>query len=358
MSKLALVAIICCSGLLYGKPVCFDKDMEDTKVFGKVFGFIKPPDETASPITIEEVYYLFDGDKVEDKIEEVINISQLYIECNPDKSPYEFDKPLPDGWLYPKFYEDPRWKKYFDTGTKEYWVFPNVHCDKDTRRLTAMSWMRSGRKEGQGHGNMHKKFKDDTPPHLNIDNEDGSKGVYCPWNGWLYPLGEESNRFFDTTDDQAFTIVNVYCRNNRVIYLHRAEHDGKSRFGDGIDRASSKKPFPKHIDYPKETDNWVRCNWNGWLYKAMVKKDEWDTEEGERRWTYERYFIVSNDETRSKKGNKGDKAIHGRVMNPYCSKAKKDSYSGVVTAIRAYCFYPSSGLWSEKKSMCDDLTAP
>ena len=346
--------------LLYGKSICTKEKMDTNQILGEVYGFIKPPSK--EPKVVDKVEYLFDGKPIEE--DEVIAKSQLYIECAPDRTPYDFDKPLPNGWLYPIFYEDQRWKKYFDTGTEEYWVFPNVYCNKKTRRLTAISWMRSGREGGQGHRNMHKNFKDHTPSHPNVDDEDGSKGVYCHWSGWLYPLGKESNNFFDTKDNQAFTIVNVYCRNDRVTYLHRAEHNGMSRFGDGIKRAVEKEipPFPKNIDHPKETDKLVRCNWNGWLYKAMLLNDEWDNEEKKIRWTYERYFIVSNRGRGEEKKKIGDSraSIHGRVMNPYCSKAKPESaYSGVVTAIRAYCFYPSTGDWAtEKKSMCDDLVSP
>ena len=362
MSRLVLL-IVGYSNFLYGNStvVCTEKQKGNEGPLENIYLFPDPIKDDRIETTTE-VEYLFDGSVITDE-KQIIAKSQLHIECSPDfyeGSPYVFDRPLPDGWLYPQFYEDARWKKYFDTGQKEYWVFPNVHCDKKTRRLTAMSWMRSGKDDShKGQGPMHNKFKGRIPPLPNVDGENGSKGVYCGWNGWLYPAdGDKYEKWFDTEDNEAFTIINVYCRNNRVIYLHKT-------MAGNIDIAGQlRKPFKPTDTAPLEkNDNWVRCDWKGWLYKAWLLDDTWKDGEDldKRRWTYERYFIVNEDGVGEKKkqttrnGN-SQGAIHGRVMNPYCSPATNSASIGVVTAIRAYCFYPSSGKWNrEKKSMCDDL---
>ena len=366
-----MLLIIGCSSLLYGNsppPHCTEEDRETTKLLKDVYLF--PQQNEVKAVKTDEIKYLFKhliDDKLDYKpVSEVRKLSQQYIECHSDyykNSPYVFDKPLPNGWLYPQFHNDDKWKKYFDTGQNEYWVFPNVHCDKNTRRLTAMSWMRSGMQGSHDQQkNMHKKFKKKNPSLSIVNTGDGS--VYCSWNGWLYPAEDQRyDNWFDTEDDEAFTLINVYCRNNRVVYLHRAEHNGKSIFGDGIKDRANDRPFKKNDKPVDKSDNWVRCNWKGWLYKAKLLNDTWnDGNDGnEERWTYERYFIVSNNgigQDKKKRGRNGDArgAIHGRVMNPYCSQATKEAKIGVVTAIRAYCFYPSSGKWFyEKRSMCDDL---
>ena len=334
--------------LLYGKSICTKEKMDTNQILGEVYGFIKPPSK--EPKVVDKVEYLFDGKPIEE--DEVIAKSQLYIECAPDRTPYDFDKPLPNGWLYPIFYEDQRWKKYFDTGTEEYWVFPNVHCN-EKRRLTAMSWMRSGRHEShKNNGDMHRKFKEHTPPFATGNVNDG--GVYCQWDGWLYSTGKyDYKKWFDTgEDDETFTLVNVYCRNNRVVFLH------KELGGHGLNKPLNKdeidRPFENLEPPDKKNDTLVRCNWKGWLYKAMILDDTWQ-DNGKKRWTYERYFIIK-EKGLDDSDKKNNHAIHGRVMNPYCSQAKPSSTIGVITAVRAYCFYPSSGRWHrEKKSMCDDL---
>ena len=358
MSRLVLL-FIGYSNLLYGQPICTEEQKKTTKLLEEIYLFPEPDDRKV--ITSEQVIYLFDGKEISDD-NKVITKSQQYIECHPDSyqdSLYAFDKPLPDGWLYPPpFNENSRyWKKHFDTGQNEYWVFPNVHCDKDTRRLTAMSWMRSGTHEShKSNKGMHSKFKNNTPPFATANTTDGS--VYCGWSGWLYPTDDHNyEKWFDTEDDEAFTIVNVYCRNNRVVFLSK-------KVGGNIGIAGkSGTPFKSTDTAPLEkNENWVHCDWQGWLYKAKLLNDTWiDGDKGER-WTYERYFIISNNTIGEKKKKRDDNkgAIHGRVMNPYCSQAKSSSKIGVVTAIRAYCFYPDNvprgNKWyREKKSMCDDL---
>lgn len=341
MSRLVLV-LVCYSNLLYGDPVCTEEHkINVSEQLGKIYGFIeRVPEE---PIRVNDtVTHLLNGEKIEKN--EVIAKSQLHIECPPDTSFYDLDKPLPNGWLYPKFYENTEeWKKYFDTGKNEYWVFPNVYCDKEKRRLTAMSWMRSGKKfSHNGNGGMHIKFKNNKP---SFDSSNVDDGVYCLWDGWLYPTTKfHYSSWFDTEDhDESFTLINVYCRNQRVRYLHRkvAGHELN---------IPAKHPFKGLATPAYRNDNLVRCNWQGWLYKALFLEDEWK-EGNATRWSYERYFIINSGGT-----DKSNKAIHGRVMNPYCSPSKDTATIGVVTAIRAYCFYPSSGNWhGEKKSMCDDL---
>ena len=298
MSRLVLL-IIGYSNLLYGNsppPYCTEEDKETTKHIEDVYLF--PKKNEATPIINDTTKYFFDGNEVDEG--EVINLSQQYIECLPDfyeNNPYDFDKPLPNGWLYPPpFKENSRyWKKYFDTGQNEYWVFPNVHCD-EKRRLTAMSWMRSGTHESHNNnGAMHEKFKKNTPPFPTGNTSDGS--IYCGWNGWLYPAEDDSyEKWVDTEDDEAFTLVNVYCRKNKVIYLHE-------KMGGNIDFAGKLKqpfkptdtaPFKSTDTATLEGDNLVRCNWQGWLYKAMLLNDTWEDGNEKKRWTYERYFIISN----------------------------------------------------------------
>lgn len=353
MPRLVLL-IIGYSNLLYANspsPQCSEEHKGTTKYLENVYLF--PEKYEAKLETDNKVKYIFDDNEVDEN--KVIGLSQQYIECTPDKTPnYHFDKPLANGWLYPPpFNENSRyWKKYFDTGQNEYWVFPNVHCN-EKRRLTAMSWMRSGRHEShKNNGDMHRKFKEHTPPFATGNVNDG--GVYCQWDGWLYSTGKyDYKKWFDTgEDDETFTLVNVYCRNNRVVFLH------KELGGHGLNKPLNKdeidRPFENLEPPDKKNDTLVRCNWKGWLYKAMILDDTWQ-DNGKKRWTYERYFIIK-EKGLDDSDKKNNHAIHGRVMNPYCSQAKPSSTIGVITAVRAYCFYPSSGRWHrEKKSMCDDL---
>ena len=79
--------------------------------------------------------------------QKIINHAQQQVECDDTaETRGVFDKPLPFGWLY-NFLSDTttEWRNYFDTDMSEMWVLPNVYCNSK-RILTAISWMRSGKK--------------------------------------------------------------------------------------------------------------------------------------------------------------------------------------------------------------------
>ena len=288
--------------------------------------------------------------------EKVRTISQAYIECVPGESEFGakaiHDKPLAQaGWLYGD--DIWVWMNYFDTGVKEHWVFPNVYCNSN-RILTAMSWKRSN--DDWEHHKMHSRFRNRNPPDYDEEILRGHdrRSVYCSWNGWLFPTGDHHySRWVDTKNrDELFSLVNVYCDANQVRYFHH-------KFAGAHDMAKGDSTHPfKNLKNPTlNNTTTVGCNWNGWLYKA-TSAETWydrDDDKNKQRWSYERYFAIDNKNTYEKGKRDGEYAIHGRVMNPFCSKTSKNK-KGIVTQIRAYCFYPSSGEWSRtKESFCADL---
>lgn len=266
------------------------------------------------------------SDKVQD-------ISNSYIECVQGQldSNLIYDFPMPVGWLYPSFGEGGETtKKFFDTEVREHWAFPNFSCNFKNV-LTAVSWMRSGKNSG-GLKNkaMHSKFRDHKP-----DFYDGKKyfdhrrsgGVYCNWDGWLYPSSSLHYKYFIETDgdNELFTLLNVYCHKHsyvREFYSAAASADQAME--------NNKKPFhnirPKSqigdSEYPS-----VRCNWDGWLYGDM-SGEHWHDGDN-KRYGYEKYFAVE----RHPIGHNKQIWMRGRVANPFCSK------SGIVTAVRAFCFF-------------------
>ena len=99
------------------------------------------------------------NDKVQD-------ISNSYIECVQGQldSNLVYDFPMPVGWLYPSFSEGGETtKKFFDTEVSEHWAFPNFSCNFKNV-LTAVSWMRSGKKAGfKENDDLHSKFRNHKP---------------------------------------------------------------------------------------------------------------------------------------------------------------------------------------------------
>lgn len=105
-------------------------------------------------------------------------------------------------------------------------------------------------------------------------------------------------------------------------------------------------------DRGKPFHGWgVYCDWQGWLFNDMTKDTRQD-DDGKRRYSYERYYAIGDD---------NDKFwMNGRVVNPFCSKEDKDSPFGMVTRLRAYCFYIPKPIEVDNKryylkDRCSDL---
>lgn len=268
------------------------------------------------------------------------SVSNSYIECVPGKlnSNAVYDFPLKVGWLYSSFGEDSNTtKKYFDSSASEYWAFPNFSCNFNNV-LAAVSWMRSGRKAGyKENKGLHSKFKDHRPPFYAGEKffaHNRSGGIYCDWDGWLYPSSNIDYEYFIDTSrgNELFTLMNVYCHKHsyvRMFYTAQASRDQQLQ--------NNTHPF-NGIDPPaKSTDNTypsVLCNWKGWLY-GDTSGDKWVDSKGNNRYGYEKYFAI---DTKSI-GDNGKDWITGRVANPFCAKNPNSRY-GLVTAVRAFCFFP------------------
>ncbi len=309
----------------------------------------------------------------------IVEFSNSYIECEqraPDPNEV-FDFPLPDGWLYKTFADDDNRYRSFDTGVSEYWVLPNVYCDSK-HRLAAVSWMRSHENTSLNDSKgMDGRFRDSRPPFHNdmkLDTylnrkqvREDKGGVFCDWHGWLYPLGDRHfHEWFDVaeTESELFTFINVYCHtDNTVRFFAKAVAHKNQRGRDGIIKKS-------HLIYPFSYDNMhsvqqkvgraeeedyprIECNWQGWLFNDMTK-DTWQDDDGKRRHSYERYYAVGDDK---------DKFwMNGRVVNPFCSNDGTREY-GIVTELRAYCFYTSKPIEVDNKryylkNRCSDLQKP
>jgi len=282
--------------------------------------------------------------------EKIKHISRAYIECVQHKANSEaaFDFSMPQGWLYDVFAHSARMRSFFDTGVSEHWVLPNVYCD-DNNVLAAMSWMRSHKEMAfKKNKDMHAKFRDSRPP-LYSEKEiadkrrelanDRKKGVYCDWSGWLYDSKHGKYRYyFDTSEKELFTFINVYCRDNTVRFFVKS-------VGGNRDEIDLIYPFKNRHDYelpPAADYQRVGCNWDGWLFGYLLDRT-WKDGKGKRRQAYEKYFSV--DKTWTSGG--GKTWVNGRVMNPFCSR-EKGIKEGTVTALRVYCFY-------SHEDRCSDL---
>ena len=155
-----------------------------------------------------------------------------------------------------------------------------------------------------------------------------SGGVYCNWDGWLYPSSNIDYKYFiDTSEDnELFTLLNVYChKHSYVRELHSAQASADQA------EENNKKPFkgisPKSLVGDSEYPG-VRCNWDGWLYGDM-SGEQWQDSKGKDRYGYEKYFSID----RHPIGDNKKKWMRGRVANPFCSK------HGIVTVVRAFCFF-------------------
>lgn len=279
-----------------------------------------------------------DAEALKDKQRgQLIDISNAYIEClqgKPDPND-AYDFPLPTGWLYYTFTDNQNtMKRFFDTSRDEYWVLPNVYCNKKNV-LAAVSWMISPRSMAfNKNSGMHNGFKDIIPPfYKSVNLEDPHKnnaGVYCNWDGWLYASNHgDYEHWFDTDKEEKFTFINVYCDNksNTVRYFFKSVGGAGHFKSDG---GVLRKPFGKDmehlnglpLDRGKVSESpyypYISCNWSGWLF--------WDRTKG----NYKKYFAV-----------KDGAWINGRVMNPFCSREEgdeEDYKGGTVTALRVYCF--------------------
>ena len=290
--------------------------------------------------------------------QEIIKHAQQQVECDDTtEARGVFDKPLPVGWLYSQFSDTTTgWQNYFDTSQQEIWVLPNVHCNKD-RTLTAISWMRSGKKGAMKENkDMIWRFRANNPPFYSseIVNNNNTQGVYCNgWgNGWLFEKNKNRKEYIDTLkSDELFTIINIYCHQNHVIYMHHG-YAGHRPFRDFADdkegKDASDLPF-KNIPTPSPaTDGSIGCSWQGWLLKDSTN-DTWEDTgaDGKQRWSFEKYFALDRNDV-----NKKDKRwMLGRVINPFCSKTNKQKH-GVVTRIRTYCFYPPK---FQNRNLCSNL---
>ncbi|MDE3269883.1 MAG: hypothetical protein OYH77_06330, partial [Pseudomonadota bacterium] len=155
------------------------------------------------------------------------SISNSYIECVQGdlSSDAVYDFPLKVGWLYNGFSEGgDTTKKFFDTGVPEHWALPNVSCNFKNV-LAAVSWYRSGKNEAfKKNKGLHSKFKDHKPPFYSgkdYFNSQRRGGVYCDWDGWLYPSSNINyDLFIDTANnDEIFTLLNVYCHRHQYVRM-------------------------------------------------------------------------------------------------------------------------------------------
>ncbi len=275
--------------------------------------------------------------------EEIIDRSNAYIECDQKIANLEihpFDFPMPNDWLYDTFQDKGRMPWFFDTEVKEHWVLPNVYCNSKNI-LSALSWMRS-----HEDGGMHAKFKGKDPPFYGNESlEDHHRGgVFCNWNGWLYgPSKGKYTHWFDSAkDDELFTFIDVYCHENKVRFFakHVASHNQR--------KSDQRYPFePQDMKTDLVSTQTmelpvVGCDWTGWLFADMTDA-RWK-HKGSNRYSYEKYYAIDTHAAgRSKKA-----WMNGRIMNPFCSRLE-DKQTGVVTALRVYCFY-------SKENRCSDLT--
>lgn len=284
--------------------------------------------------------------------QKIINHAQQRVECDDTaETRGAFDKPLPIGWLYNQFSETTTsWQNFFDTNQQEMWVLPNVYCNPN-RILTAISWMRSGKRGALKRNNdMLWRFRANNPPFYSnaAVNNNNAQGVYCHgWgNGWLFEKDKNRKEYIDTAkNDELFTMINIYCHQNNVIYMHHG-YAGHSQYRDFADdeegKDASDHPF-KNIPTPSPAANGsIGCSWQGWLLKDSTDGTWEDTGDGEKkRWSYEKYFALDRRDV----NDKDKRLMHGRVINPFCS-------NGVVTRIRTYCFYPSK--W-QNRNLCSSL---
>lgn len=284
----------------------------------------------------------------------LIGVSTSYIECLQEEKINHaqeaiFDFPL-QGWLYDTYAHQEKMRSFFDTGVYEHWVLPNVYCNSNNV-LSAVSWMKSHNEMSfMKNKELHARFrgKDITPPLYDeklLEDKD-RKGVYCGWNGWLYDSEHgKYTYYFDTSEKEMFTFINVYCRDNRARFFAKSVGGDLARkkeigllfpFGER-DRYASKVA---DVIAKSPTDAYpsIGCNWTGWLFSDVTLKEFKDN--GKWRQAYEKYFAVENT------------WMNGRVMNPFCSRSEGMD-SGMVTALKVYCFYDL--LEREITGRCDDL---
>ncbi len=307
----------------------------------------KPRRQEVLKVTTETEYrfgnnsYIKQTTADKDFEKKIIDHSYQQIECSDTgETKNVFDKSLPIGWLYSQFSDTTvGWKNYFDTTESEHWVLPNVFCNTN-RVLTAVSWMRSGNKGARDNNKkMAWRFRANNPPFYSseINSISGKNGVFCKgWEGWMFEKEKTHEEYIDTLDnDELFTMVNTYCHNNHVTFLQHGYAGDKKYHADASD-----KPF-EHISTPSSSDGSIGCSWQGWLLKDGT--DNTHEDKGENtRWNYEKYFALD-----TKKITTDKPRIHGRVINPFCSKPDANK-NGKVTRIRAYCFYPSD--WKSRKT--------
>ena len=292
--------------------------------------------------------------------DKVQNVSNSYIECVQGElnSDAAYDFPMPVGWLYSSFSDGGETtKKFFDTEASEYWVFPNFSCNFKNV-LAAVSWMRSGKKAGfRENKGMHDKFRQHKPPFYSGEkyfDHKRSGGVYCDWDGWLYPSSNIGYKYFIDTNrnNELFTLMNVYCHRHsyvRMFYSAQASNDQQQENNAKPFRDISPPSLVGDSDYPD-----VLCNWDGWLYGDMSGKN-WDDSKGNKRYGYEKYFSIDTHPI----GDAKKDWVRGRVANPFCSKS--GGRYGIVTAVRAFCFFPirvhrdDKSIQRLRKQECSDL---
>ena len=291
--------------------------------------------------------------------------SYSHIECDQakvDNKEYPFNLPLPEGWLYDIFGNTGRMRYFFDTSVNEYWVLPNVYCNKHNM-LTAVSWMRSHEKMSHNDNDkMHFRFRDSRPPlyrGMNLENyhHKDRGGVYCDWRGWLHnPEGSGKDyqmhfrRLFDTNKGkEQFTFVNVYCHSDKTVRFFAKAVGGDSTQKDlnyPFEHLHDIKLDKEARDFP-----YTRCNWTGWLFGDMTAKTWKDPgDKDKRKHSYEKYYATDYRADLLKKP-----WMNGRVINPFCSREEEGTY-GYVTALRVYCFYtPGSEVGKVDNNRCSDL---
>lgn len=292
------------------------------------------------------------------RVRKIEERSYSHIECDQakvDNGEYPFNLPLPDGWLYDIYGENSRMRLFFDTEVSEYWVLPNVYCNKQNV-LTAVSWMRSHDNLSFKKNEIHMRFRDNLPPFYDDDHTENYHnkdrgGVYCSWDGWLHDPDSGKNyqrhfrRLFDTDrNKEQFTFVNVYCYKNTVRFFAKAV-GGDSTLKDlwyPFGNRHDIKPDKEVRDFP-----FVQCNWIGWLFGDMtdnIWKDPGNDDK--EKYSYEKYYAT---DYRAKLNEKP--WMNGRVINPFCSREEEGDY-GYVTALRVYCFYTPG---SKVQGRCSDL---
>ena len=194
------------------------------------------------------------------------------------------------------------------------------------------------------------RFRANNPPFYSseIVNNNNTQGVYCNgWgNGWLFEKNKNRKEYIHTTkNDVMFTMINIYCQQNRVIYMQHG-YAGHSQYRDFADdkedKDASDHPFKNSPTPSPNADGSIGCSWQGWLLKNSTKSVWNDTKKNDnKRWSYEKYFALDRHDV----NHKDKHLMHGRVINPFCS-------NGTVTRIRAYCFYPPK--WNNR-NLCSNL---